>query len=71
LRRQRLDQLAAGAIEMQAKAMAAGEVPTIHSLTPCDLVQLKNLLTGLIVYGADDVGSIVQEVREAHKFRAS
>jgi hypothetical protein len=49
LRRQRLDQLAAGAIEMQ----------------------LKNLLTGLIVYGADDVGSIVQEVREAHKFRAS
>ena len=56
---------------MQAKAMAAGEVPTIHSLTPCDLVQLINLLTGLIVYGADDVGSIVQEVREAHKFRAS
>jgi hypothetical protein len=28
----RLDQLAAGAIEMQAKAMAAGEVPTIHGL---------------------------------------
>jgi hypothetical protein len=65
----RLDQMAAGAIEIQERARTSGDRATIHGLNECDLYQLAHVLIDVILAVCEDTGLLVQAIRETHKFR--